>query len=174
LQAACLEAGRNGRRAAYLPLAERHQLMPAVLEGLEALDLVCVDDLDRVCGVEEWEHGLFHLFNRMRDARRSLLFAADRAPAALPVALADLGSRLAWDLVFHVEALDEAGRFSALSHRARLLGMEIPEEVLSWLARRVPRDPRTLFSLLERLDRASLAAQRKLTVPFVRELIEGS
>jgi len=73
-----------------------------------------------------------------------------------------------------VEALDEAGRFAALSHRARLLGMEIPEEVLTWLARRVPRDQRTLFALLERLDRASLAAKRKLTVPFVRELIERS
>lgn len=174
LQAACLEADRHGRRAAYLPLADRGQLRPEVLEGLEALNLVCVDDLDTVCGIEEWEHGLFHLFNRMRDARRSLLLAAHAAPAALPVALPDLASRLSWDLVFHVEALDEAGRFAALSHRARLLGMEIPEEVLTWLARRVPRDQRTLFALLERLDRASLAAKRKLTVPFVRELIERS
>ena len=172
LQAACNRAGAVARRAAYVPLSLRDRLDPSVLEGLEEMQLVSIDDLDRIAGDAAWEEALFHLFNRLRDAGRSLVMAADRAPGALPIVLSDLKSRLSWDLVFHLDPLDEAERFAALRHRAAQRGMEIPDEVLRFLSRRIARDPHTLFGWLERLDRESLAAQKKLTVPFVKELLE--
>jgi DnaA family protein len=172
LQAVCNRAGAVARRAAYVPLAQRALFGPALLEGLDEMDVVCVDDLECAAGEPGWEQALFGLFNRIRDARRSLVLAADRAPAALPLALPDLKSRLSWDLVFRIEPLDEAERFAALRHRASQRGMEIPDEVLRFLSRRIARDPHTLFRWLERLDRESLAAQKKLTVPFVKDLLE--
>jgi DnaA family protein len=58
-----------------------------------------------------------------------------------------------------------------LQLRARQRGFELPDDVAHYLLRRAPRDPASLFALLDRLDYASLAAQRKLTIPFVRELL---
>jgi len=172
LQAVCNRAGAAARRAAYVPLSDRERLDPSLLEGLEEMNVVCIDDVNRAAGNAAWEQALFHLFNRIRDAGRSLVFAADAAPASLPIALSDLKSRLSWDLVFRIEPLDEAERFAALRHRAAQRGMEIPDDVLRFLSRRIARDPHTLFGWLERLDRESLAAQKKLTVPFVKELLE--
>jgi DnaA family protein len=172
LHAACAAAADAGRRAALVPLAQSHRLAPALLEDLEDLDLVCIDDLDAIAGQPAWEQPLFHLFNRMREAPRPLVFAARTSPAGCAIALPDLKSRLGWDLVFRLAPLQEAERFAALRGRAQMRGMKITDEVLNYLSRRIPRDMHSLFAWLERLDRESLAAGKRLTVPFVRDLLE--
>jgi len=172
LQAACDAAARAGRRAAYLPLSEFVALSPAVLEGLEGLDLVCLDDLQAVAGEAAWEEALFHLYNRLREAGGSLVAAGDASPAGLPLCLPDLASRLAWGPVYRLQPLDEAARAQALQARAAGRGLELPDEVAAYLLRRCPRDLRSLFALLDRLDLASLAQQRRLTIPFVSGFID--
>ncbi len=173
LQAACGEAGRAGWRCAYLPLASPG-LTPDHLGGLDTLDLVALDDIDAVTGRDDdWEHALFHLYNRLHDNRRRLLVSAATSPAELPVRLPDLRSRCGWGLVFRLQRLDETGLRRALTLRAGRRGLVLPEEVLDYLLRRLPRDPKTLFDLLEHLDRASLAAKRRLTIPFVREQLDS-
>ncbi len=171
LQAACHAETARGGSPAYLPLADMAQAGGELLEGLEQMSLVCLDDIQAVIGDAAWEEALFHLYNRVRDAGGHLLAAADASPAALGVALADLRSRLAWGPVFQLQPLDDAGKLAALQLRARARGMELNEEVGTYLLRRAPRDMHALFELLERLDQASLAAQRRLTIPFVRDLI---
>jgi DnaA regulatory inactivator Hda len=171
LQAACHAESARGGSPAYLPLAALARAETAVLDGLEQMSLVCLDDLQAVAGQGAWEEGLFHLYNRVRDAGGRLLAAADAGPAVLGVQLADLRSRLSWGPVFQLQSLDDAGKLAALQLRARARGMELGAEVGAYLLRRCPRDMHALFELLERLDQASLAAQRRLTIPFVRELI---
>lgn len=172
LHAACNLASATNRRSAYVPLGQRGDLLPELLEGLDQLDLVGIDDLDQICGDAAWEMAVFHLFNRMREHGCPLIIAARASPKGTALELADLSSRLAWDLVYHLEPLDERARFQALRHRANLRGMDIPNDVLEFLSRRIGRDTRTLFDWLDKLDAASLAAKRKLTVPFVRDLVE--
>jgi len=172
LEAACNLTASLGRRCALVPLSQGHEFLPAILEGLEQLDLVCVDDLDCIGGDAEWERALFNLFNRMREARRPLVFTARRNTRGAGVQLADLASRLAWGLVYRLAPLDETSRLAALKHRAGSRGIQIPEDVLTYLSRRVPRDMHTLFDWLDRLDDETLAAQKKVTVPFVRDLLE--
>ena len=70
--------------------------------------------------------------------------------------------------------LDEAEQQAALTLRARLRGVELPEETLRWLQRRFPRDMRSLYGLLDTLDEAALAAQRRLTIPFIREVLRSA
>ncbi len=171
LQAACEAAARQGRRGAYLPLAELAALSPAVLEGLEGLDLVCVDDLQAVAGEAAWEEALFHLYNRLREADGSLIAAADASPAGLPLRLPDLTSRLAWGPVYRLQPLGDADRAAALQARAAGRGLQLPDEVAAYLLRHCARDLPSLYALLDRLDQASLAEQRRLTIPFVRGLI---
>lgn len=171
LQAACHAAAAAGRRCAYVPLGERRALAVDMLEGLESATLVCLDDVAAVAGQPAWETGLFHLYNRLRDAGRILLAAGPTPPAALPLALPDLRSRLAWGLVFQLRPLDDEAKLAGLQQRARDRGLELPAAVARYLLARCPRDMGSLLQILDHLDRASLAAQRRLTIPFVREVM---
>ncbi|MDX9740548.1 MAG: DnaA regulatory inactivator Hda [Gammaproteobacteria bacterium] len=172
LQAVCHQAAAAGARSAYVPLGEAG-LVPEVLEGLETLEVVCVDDLQCVAGHDEWERALFALFNGLKARHAGLVCCADRPLHGLGVKLPDLASRLAWGPVFQLHGLDDEALAEALQLRASALGLEMPDEVVRYLMRRESREPSALFGLLEQLDRASLSAQRRLTVPFVREFLEG-
>ena len=171
LQAVCARAGERGRRAAYLPLASLVDLGPEALEGFEALDLACLDDVDRVLGAARWERRLFSLYNALAE-RGSIVFAAAAPPAALAIGLPDLASRLRAAAVFRLVPLGEAAQAEALEARARHRGIELPPESLQYLLRRAPRDFPTLCRILDELDVAQLAAQRRLTIPLVRETLE--
>lgn len=169
LQAVCQKTGVGGSSVAYLPLAELKSFSPSMLDGLERLDLVCIDDIHSVAGDSGWEAELFHLLNRCRDNAARVIASGDASPGRLALHLSDLKSRLSWGLVFHLRPLSDEQKMSALQLRARQRGLELPLEVARFLLRHHHRDMAELFSLLERLDHASLAAQRRLTIPFVRQ-----
>ena len=171
LQAACQQAADSGLTVAYLPLTEIGDLQPEMFTGLEKLSLVCIDDVQALAGNKQCEEALFHLYNRMRDAGNKVIVAGNVAPNALPIALADLQSRLGWGPVFHLQELNDANKIAALQLRAKTRGFELTEEVGLFLIRRSARDMVSLFALLDKLDEASLAQHRKLTIPFVRGLI---
>ncbi len=171
LQAACQHAAEHQRSVAYLPMAELLELSPEVFDGLEQMSLVCIDDLQLIAGNAQWDEALFHFYNRVRDAGGALIAAADVAPVALNVTLPDLQSRLAWGPVLQLTELDDAGKTAALQLRAKGRGFDLPDEVAKFLMRRSARDMASLFGLLDMLDEASLVQQRKLTIPFVRDLI---
>lgn len=171
LQAACHAASESGQPAAYLPLHQREQFNVAMLEGLEHMGLLCIDDLDAIAGDREWEEAIFHLYNRVREVGARLIVAANNHPMAIAIRLADLQSRLVWGLVFMLKSLDDEQLTAALQLRARGRGLDLPAEVVAYLLKRCARDMNSLFDLLEKLDRESLAAQRKLTIPFVRQFL---
>lgn len=171
LQAACHRAGAHGQAAAYVPLAQAGEFSPSMLEGLERLALVCIDDIQAIAAQPAWETALFHFYNRLRDSGAHCVIAASAAPGSLGLSLPDLVSRLAWCLVLHLAPLDDEELLAALQLRARNRGLEMPEDVAQFLLRRHNRDMPVLFALLERLDHASLAARRRLTIPFVKGVV---
>lgn len=173
LQATCRLYAEQGMGAAYVPLAPPGDLTPAILDGLEELALVCVDDLSGIAGNPEWETALLHFYNRARAASTRVVIASRQPPAESGVRLPDLDSRLTWGLVLQLRALDDEQKLAALRLRAQARGMDMPEEVGRFLLRRCARDMPALFELLTRLDHASLAAQRRLTIPFVSEVINS-
>lgn len=171
LQAACLRVQERGLQALYLPLSEVASYGPQLLDGLEQCELVCLDDLEAVLGDAAWEEALFHLFNRLRDGGRRLLLAAAEPPRALAVELADLQSRLTLALVFQLKELSDEDKLRALQLRASRRGLNLPDDVGRFILTRGSRSMNTLFELLDRLDQASLQAQRKLTIPFLKETL---
>lgn len=171
LQAACRAVETGGAQAAYLPLAELVKHAPAVLEGLEHYRLLACDDLQAIAGRSDWEEAVFHLYNRLREAGGLLIGAANQPPERLGLTLPDLRSRLAWGGVYALQAPDDAVRLEILTVHARERGLELPAETAHFLLRRCPRDLHALIALLERLDAAALSAQRRLTVPFVKETL---
>lgn len=171
LQAVCHAAGEQGMRCAYLPLVD---LLPhgcEILDGLDTFDLVAVDDLQAIGGQRDWEQALFNFYNQMQENGGSMLFAAKVSPRGLALQLPDLVSRLGWGLVFRLQPLSDPDRREVLIRRASARGFELPAEVADYLLRRTSREITELIGLMDRLDTAQLAAQRRLTIPFVKTLL---
>jgi len=164
----CSAARQRGMGCAYLPLAQHRELAPELLEGLETLDLIAVDDVHAIAGETAWEGALFALFNRCQEQGGRLVFSADRGPAAVPLQLPDLRSRLTWGLTLALRPLNDADRIALLQSLATRRALDMPADVARYLLERGPRHPARMAALVARLDSDSLAQQRRLTIPFVR------
>lgn len=173
LLAACAAAEAGGRQANYVSLARVRGHAGDALQGIDQASLVALDDLDALAGDRDDEIALFDLHNRVRDANAALVYAARHLPAALPLVLPDLRSRLAQCTLVALHALDDEGRADVLRQRAASRGLLFDDAALDWLLKRCSRDLSDLSALFERLDRASLAAQRRLTVPFLRQVLDA-
>jgi DnaA family protein len=172
LQAVCAQVA-PGKRAAYLPLETLLPFGPGALEGAESLDVACYDDVQAVAGLDDWERRLFALWQAALERQTTLLFAARENPVHVDFGLPDLKSRLASASIFAVRELNDEEQLQALDLRAQLRGFELPAETARYLQRRFPRDMRTLCDVLDTLDDAAFVAQRRLTVPFIRDVIDG-
>jgi DnaA family protein len=172
LQALCAQAQRAQIDAAYLPLRQLYQLGVEALSGWQYTQVLVLDDVDAVAGQRDWEQPLFGLFREAQERGAVLVAAAAEPPLHVPFALPDLASRFAATTLLTLRPLNETEQREALRLRARARGLELPEDTALYLQRRFPRDLATLYQLLDTLDEAALAAQRRVTVPFIRSVLE--
>ncbi|WP_266157701.1 DnaA regulatory inactivator Hda [Dyella silvatica] len=174
LMATCQAANETGRTVQYLPLASLRD-KAAAIRGVAGSELLALDDLGAIAGDREAEHALFDLYNQTKAEGAAMLFAAEALPASLGLGLPDLRSRLGACQQVLLKPLDDAERRTVLKNQAAVRGIELDETVLDWLFARYARDLGALLDLLDRLDQASLAAQRRVTVHFLRNLLrEGN
>ena len=180
LIAACAAANEDGRSAQYLPLRRARDATTAArpdlagaLRTLGGSAVLALDDIDAIAGDRAAEHALFDLYNRCRGENATMLFSAALPPAQLGIGLPDLVSRLSACAQAALKPLADSERREALRLRAQARGLTLDDAVLDWLFARTQRDLGSLTALLDRLDRESLAAQRRITVPFLRQLLEG-
>lgn len=169
--AVCAAAEQQGRRAAYLPLAAAAGRLRDALDALEGHDVVALDGLDGIAGAREDEVALFYFHNRARSSGLNVLYTARGIPDDIGLVLPDLRSRLQQCLRLALDPLDDEGRRDVLRDRAQRRGLVLEDAALDWLLTRTDRDLGALVALLDRLDRASLAAQRRITVPFLRQVL---
>lgn len=169
--AVCAAADAAGRRSAYLPLASTRGRLREALAALHDNALIALDGVEAIAGTRDDEVALFDFHNRVHDAGHALVYTARVAPDALPLALDDLRSRLAQCTRAILSPLDDDGRRQVLRLRAARRGLEIDDAAIDWMLSHVDRDLGTLTALLDRLDRASLAAQRRVTLPFLRSVL---
>ena len=168
LQAVC----HQHRNAIYLPLTESRLWSPDIFEGLEQHTVVCLDDVQALAGDAAWETGLFNLFNRVREMQGRLLVTANCSPASLPIRLADLASRLSWGVSLRLHELSDEQKVRALGMRAQARGFNMAEEAAGYLLKHCPRDLHSLFAILDQLDDASLQAQRRISIPFIKQCLQ--
>ncbi|MEI6413607.1 MAG: DnaA regulatory inactivator Hda [Pseudomonadota bacterium] len=153
----------------YLSLANMNQAELATLATHEAF---CLDDLDGLLGQADGENALFRLFLGLQADNGRWLVAARSPPRALPVQLPDLRSRWMAAPVFQLRPPDDAARLVILQGAARRRGLTLDEESASYLLHRVSRDLHALDRLMNHLDRLTLAVQRRITIPLLREVLE--
>lgn len=171
LQATCLQADNYGRKVSYLPLCVHTDLKPEILENYDNMDIVCIDDVELIAGKPEWEQALLHLYNRIRDAGKNMIFGSHVNPQVISVNLQDLKSRLSWDLVFHIELLGDMDKIEVLKRRANMRGFKLPHEVAEYIVRHANRELPSLLTMLDVLEKATLTRQKKLTIPFVKSVL---
>ena len=170
LQAVCDDAGD---RAVYLPMTMLVDAGAGAIDGLSSREIICIDDVDTVFGDAEWEQALFALCNQVMDAGGTLVVSAATSPRESEMQLPDLASRMQRLAVFQLQGLDDEQTIAALQLRSRHRGLELPDDTARWLMKRSRRDMASLYEVLDRLDAAALQAKRRLTVPFVKEVLEN-
>lgn len=175
-----LEAAIHAKAAAglpvfYLNLAGPDLPPPAILDGIgDLVALVCLDGVDAVAGDAAWEQAVFHIFNAIRSAGGALMVSAGAVPGAVGWQLPDLASRMASGLVVRLVVPSDEQRLAILAFRAARRGLELSPETGRYLLARVNRRLDELVGLLDRLDREALTHQRRLSIPFVRQVLQSA
>ena len=142
-----------------------------MLDGLEQMDLICLDDIQLIAGDVLWQKAIFDLYNRVLEQNKCLLISGDQSASHLNINLPDLVSRLSWGLTEQLKPLDDAQKVVALQYRANQRGLVLTNEVVSFLLTRLTRDMSTLINTLDKLDKASILQQRKITIPFIKDVL---
>ncbi|HEX4376490.1 MAG TPA: DnaA regulatory inactivator Hda [Steroidobacteraceae bacterium] len=173
LQATCAAALAQGIEAVYLSLSQLRQFGPGTLDGWPGARVVALDEIADVLGDREWERALFGLYRDIEERRASLLLAAREPPQRLQFVLPDLSSRLAAAQILTLQRLDDSAQREALRLRAQARGLELPEETALYLQRRYRRELSALYELFDTLEDEALRARRRMTVPFIREVLKA-
>ena len=156
----------------YLPMSQLVETaLPVILDSVENISLLCIDELEAISGLAEWEEAVFHCFNRLQQTGGQLLIASKFNPLTISLQLPDLKSRLGLGLVYQLKNLSDDQKQQALAKHAQYRGLTLPEEVSTYLLRRYGRDMKELMKIFQQLDKASMSEQRKLTIPFVRQIL---
>lgn len=171
MHACCVYAELHDLRVIYLSLKQMDKLSPQMFEGLEFYDLVCLDDVQLVAGQTVWQQAVFDLFNRIHEQGNKLILAANDSAKNLSITLPDLVSRLSWGDTEHIKYLNDADKVLALQYRAQQRGLSLHTDVANYLITHHTRDMGSLIVSLDELDEASIREQRKLTIPFVKQVL---
>ena len=171
LRACCEKAQQINLSSFYFDLSITNLPDPDVLSGLEQFDIVCFDNIQRIAGLDPWEMAFFNFFNQHRSLGNTLILAAIKAPNELKINLPDLKTRLNWGLTLRLKALKDDDKIAALIFKAAQMGFDISFQTANFILTHFDRDLNYLWSLLAKLDQASLAAKRKLTIPFLKQIL---
>lgn len=131
--------------------------------------VIGVDNLDMLAGNRPWEEQFYQLINRVREGELRLVFSLSRTPRDIGFRLPDLKSRLMWGLLISLHAVDDQQLEGILKKRAKLLGLVVSDEALTYLLSHFSRKLSDQMELLYRLDHISLSSQRKVTIPLIKQ-----
>lgn len=171
LHASCAYAESLGLTSLCLSLADLTQLSVDVLDGLENIDLICLDDVQCISTDNEWQRGIFDLYNRVMEANKRIIISGNVSANDLGVTLPDLLSRLNWGYTEQVKVLDDKEKLETLQYRAQQRGVFLSDDVGKYLLNHFSRDIKSLIQVLDTLDKASIREQRKITIPFIKDVL---
>ncbi len=171
LHASCAYAQELGLSSVCLSFSELQQLSVEVLEGLETIDLICLDDVQLIANDLKWQQAVFDLYNRVFEQNKKIIITGDKSVNQLGLSLADLGSRLSWGLVEQLKPICDEEKLTAIQFRAQQRGLLLSEDVARFLMTRLSREMNSLLAALDKLDKASIREQRKITIPFIKQVL---
>lgn len=171
LHACSAYAAQLNKTSVCLSCAELLLLSVEVLDGLEQIDVICLDDIQLIADNTVWQQAIFDLFNRVLEQNNCLLISGDQSATQLGLSLPDLVSRLSWGLTEQVKPLLDDEKVAALQYRASKRGLTLSNEAANFLLNRLSREMGNLIASLDILDNASIREQRKITIPFIKDVL---
>ncbi|MGV2873970.1 DnaA regulatory inactivator Hda [Colwellia sp. E150_009] len=174
LHASSAYASQLGKTSVCLSCAELLKLSVEVLDGLEQIDFICLDDIQLIAGNQVWQQAIFDFYNRVLEHNNRLLVSGNQSVAKLGLTLPDLHSRLSWGLTEQLKPLSDAEKVMALQFRALKRGLILSDEAANFLINRLSRTMSNLITSLDILDKASIREQRKITIPFIKDVLNIS
>lgn len=174
LQSVCSQVLEHSESAIYVSLNNHKTYSEDMFHNLESLSLICIDDVDAIAGDPVWEEALFHLYNAIFINGTRLLMAGKKLPVHLGFSLGDLTSRLAFGLSLPLAPLKDDVALRALKRHAQDIGVDFSEEVGQFLLKHTRRDMQSMHRVFVNLKQASSLMQRKITVPFVKEVLHAN
>lgn len=160
-----------GASSVCLSFAEILTLPVSLFDGLEQMDLVCLDDIHLIADHPQWQQAVFDLYNRIIEQNHGLILTGNKPAPELQLSLPDLVSRLSWGLTEQIKPITDNEKLIALQYRAKQRGLMISDEVAYFLINRLSREMSHLLEALTQLDQASIREQRKITIPFVKAIL---
>ena len=146
-------------------------ISPNILDGVEHLDFIIIDDIDVIKNDAAWQEALFHCYNRSQDKQCQWIVSAKEAPNQLSMTLKDLQSRLSHGITWALKPLNDETKSKILQLRAHMLGLELPNHVADYLIHHYERNMQSQIQRLETLEKESLSTLRKITIPFIKEMV---
>jgi len=175
LQASCRFVTEQGKASVYLPFEDHSlPLIPDVLTGLEQMPLVCLDDMPHIIGQEKWEQSLANLITKTSVQGHTLILAGQQSINDWNIVTTDLAKALMTVLPIEMQALEEKEEIVfALKRHSLRLGFELPNDVGNYLIKTFSTDLQELLAVLKLLEQATLVEKRRLTLPFVKQVLNA-
>ena len=162
----------ENKKVLYLPMSESQVFTPDILDNLAQYDLVAIDDIENIIGNITWEEQLLKFYEDSYNTSNKILITANDTPKGLNFLLPDLSSRFNLALIERLRPMNEDEMIEAILLHSRTRGFDLPKDSAKYLINRVPRDVSVLVDMIKLLDYESLSMQRKLTIPFIKTVLD--
>ncbi len=135
-------------------------------------ELVVIDDLDKLVSTKGREERIFTILNNQILNKKPALITSSKDITECGLTLEDLSSRLLSDKIFTINDLDDSDKINMMISYSSQRGLEISDRVLNYIINNCSRDLYFICALIKNLDRVSLSAKKKITIPFIKKVIE--
>jgi DnaA family protein len=156
---------------AFVALSDPRINEPEILNGLDQMDAVFIEDIDKLGDSDDWESALFNLINQSLINETKLVLSSNCVAQDLTVRLKDLRSRLLAFTAIEIPEITEKEKIEALQQSAERKGIELEEKTIKYILTYTSRNLSDLLRLLSELDEFSLEKKKKLSPSLVRELL---
>ena len=143
----------------------------AFKEQFRTVDVLMIDDVQFISGKESTQEEFFHTFNALVDQNKQLIISADKSPQDLEGIEERMRSRLGWGLVADIHPLTYELRLSILQAKEERLDVDIPENVLEFLAHKITTNVRELEGALNRIAAFSSLVGRQINIEMTHDLL---
>ena len=135
------------------------------------IDVLIVDDIQEFAGLTKTQNTFFHIFNHLHQNRKQLILTSDRAPSMLQGMEDRMLTRFKWGLVAEMEKPDKELRKNILRNKIHRDGLNIPENVINYIAENVNESVRELEGIINSLLAQSILFKREIDMDLAERII---